>query len=96
MAVAGVVVNGPPVPGSDRVLTDDALAFVADLQRRFGRRRLDLLQRREERQAALAAGGCPTSCPAPRRSARPTGRSPRRRPTSTTVGWRSPARPSRR
>ena len=33
---AGVVVTGPPVPGSDRVLTDDALAFIADLQRRFG------------------------------------------------------------
>ena len=36
-----------PSPGADRVLTDDALAFVADLQRRFGQVRLDLLQRRE-------------------------------------------------
>ena len=54
--VAGVVVDGPAVPGTDRVLTEDALAFVADLQRRFGATRLDLLQRREERQAALARG----------------------------------------
>jgi malate synthase len=54
--VEGVAVTGPPVPGMDRVLTDDALAFVADLQRRFGATRLDLLHRREERQRALAAG----------------------------------------
>ncbi len=55
----GVVVTGPPVPGSDRVLTDEALAFVADLQRRFGAIRLDLLRRREERQAELDAGERP-------------------------------------
>ena len=52
----GVDVTGPPVPGSDRILTPDALAFVADLQRRFGSLRLDLLKRREERQAELDAG----------------------------------------
>lgn len=56
MTVAGVVVTGPPVPGAERVLTDEALAFVADLQRRFGPLRLDLLQRREEREAELLAG----------------------------------------
>jgi malate synthase len=38
------------------VLTDEALAFVADLQRRFGQSRLDLLHRRHERQAELDAG----------------------------------------
>jgi malate synthase len=56
MVSAGVVVSGPPVVGSERVLTDDALAFVADLQRRFGATRLDLLHRRHERQAELDAG----------------------------------------
>ena len=56
MAPAGVVVTGPPVPGSARVLTEDALAFVADLQRRFGPTRLDLLHRRHERQAEIDAG----------------------------------------
>jgi malate synthase len=56
MVPAGVVVSGPPVVGSERVLTDDALAFVADLQRRFGATRLDLLHRRHERQAELDAG----------------------------------------
>ncbi len=51
----GVVVTGPPVDG-DRVLTDDALLFVAELQRRFGQARRDLLHRRDERQAELDAG----------------------------------------
>ena len=56
MPPAGVVVSGPAVPGSDWVLTDDALAFVADLERRFGQMRIDLIQRRRERQAELDAG----------------------------------------
>ena len=56
MAPPGVVVTGPPVDGSERVLTDEALAFLADLQRRFGQVRLDLLHRRHERQAELDAG----------------------------------------
>ena len=46
MAVPGVKVGGPGVPESDRILTDEALAFVADLHRRFGPVRLDLLRRR--------------------------------------------------
>ena len=57
MAPPGVVVTGPPVEGDERILTDDALAFIADLQRRFGQVRLDLLHRRHERQAELDAGG---------------------------------------
>jgi malate synthase len=52
----GVEVRRGPVPGSERVLTEPALAFIADLQRRFGERRLDLLHRREERQAELDTG----------------------------------------
>jgi malate synthase len=55
-APPGVEVTGPAVPGSDRVLTSEALAFIADLQRRFGPLRLDLLHRRHERQAALDSG----------------------------------------
>ncbi len=52
----GVEVRRGPVPGSERVLTEPALAFVADLQRRFGPVRLELLQRRQERQSELDAG----------------------------------------
>ncbi len=55
----GVVVTGPAVAGAERVLTDEALAFVAEAHRRFGAARLDLLHRREERQEALDAGERP-------------------------------------
>ena len=56
MSVDGVEVSGPAVLGSERILTDAALAFVADLQRRFGPVRLELLRRRQERQIELDAG----------------------------------------
>ncbi len=52
----GVELRRGDVPGAERILTADALAFVADLQRRFGPARLDLLRRREERQVELDAG----------------------------------------
>ncbi len=49
------VTRQPPARGEE-VLTGDALAFVADLQRRFGDRRLELLERRAKRQVELDAG----------------------------------------
>jgi malate synthase len=63
---AGVEVRRGPVPGSDRVLTEEALAFVADLQRRFGPLRLELLHRREERQRELDSGVRPGFLPSTR------------------------------
>src|SRR2546426_1498074 len=45
--------------GIDEVLTADALAFVADLQRRFGRQRVAILEARIERQAELDTGVAP-------------------------------------
>ncbi|HEX8678709.1 MAG TPA: hypothetical protein VF683_02015, partial [Chthoniobacterales bacterium] len=53
---AGVEVRGEMLPGFDEILTHDALAFVARLQREFGGRRAESLRRREERQAALDRG----------------------------------------
>jgi malate synthase len=53
---AGIDVTGPAVSGADEILTPDALAFVADLHRRFNRERIALLQAREDRQAELDAG----------------------------------------
>jgi malate synthase len=41
------------------VLTPQALAFVASLQRQFGSRRQDLLRLRDERQARIEAGEMP-------------------------------------
>jgi malate synthase len=55
--LASVSVRGPAVPGSEEILTDDALAFVADLQRRFASRRDELLLARGRRRAEAARTG---------------------------------------
>ncbi len=55
----GIELHGPVVPERDRILTEEALAFVGDLQRRFGPVRLELLRRREERQTEIDAGVLP-------------------------------------
>ncbi|MBA2558199.1 MAG: malate synthase A, partial [Chloroflexi bacterium] len=55
----GVQVPGRIEPGWDEVLSPKALAFIADLQRRFNSERISLLQRRVERQAELDAGAQP-------------------------------------
>jgi malate synthase len=52
-----IIVSGPPVERADEILTDDALAFVADLHRRFGARRDELLAARRERRDRIAAAG---------------------------------------
>ncbi len=57
--VKGVDVVGPDVPGFDRVLTPEALAFVADLHRRFNPTREKLLARRAARQQRIDAGEMP-------------------------------------
>src|SRR5437870_7165759 len=56
---AGVEVLGPPTPSIDRVLTPEALVFVAHLHRRFEPVRRRLLDARRDRQAALDAGERP-------------------------------------
>jgi malate synthase len=58
-APAGVAVVGRLAPAAERVLTPPALAFVADLERRFGARRRQLLARRLGVQARLDAGERP-------------------------------------
>jgi malate synthase len=61
--VAGVTIRGPEVPGSAEVLTPAALQFVADLVRRFGPAREELLGRRVQVQQALDAGWLPDFLP---------------------------------
>ncbi len=51
-----VSVLGGATEFTERVLTPDALRFIAGLQREFGGRRRELLQRRRERHAALQGG----------------------------------------
>ncbi|MGW5971953.1 malate synthase A [Streptomyces sp. NPDC055186] len=48
------IVDAEPLPGQEEVLTEAALAFVAELHRRFTPRRDGLLARRAERRAEIA------------------------------------------
>jgi malate synthase len=54
--MSDIQVLGPTLPASGTILTPEALAFVAELQRRFNPTRLDLLAQRAARQAQLDAG----------------------------------------
>ena len=62
-ALAGADVAGVEDLRLGRILTAEALAFVAELERRFGARRLELLLARAERQRRLAAGELPDFLP---------------------------------
>lgn len=50
-------------PEFKEILTPDALTFVANLERAFGQRRRELLQKRDERQAEIDAGQMPDFLP---------------------------------
>lgn len=60
---AGIEIRGPIRPGYERILTPAALAFIADLERRFGGERKRLLARRAELQARLDQGWKPDFLP---------------------------------
>ncbi len=61
--VGGLEIRGPLNDRYAAVLTPAACAFVADLARRFGPRRLELLARRVERQREIDAGRMPDFLP---------------------------------
>src|ERR1700677_2670230 len=61
--VQGMEILLPFGPGYDRILTPEALQFVADLHRRFDGRRKELLAARVERQKRLDAGEKPDFLP---------------------------------
>jgi malate synthase len=56
MTDGGALVRGPVVPGTDRVLTPDALEFLARIHREFEPRRREILAARAERAERLAHG----------------------------------------
>ncbi len=56
-------VSATRVPEQERVLTPHALAFLLELEERFGGRRRMLLARRQERRAAFRAGALPDFLP---------------------------------
>ncbi|MEM6431905.1 MAG: malate synthase A [Deinococcota bacterium] len=55
----GVEILGEIQPGFEEILTEDALEFVASLQRKFNATRKDLLAKRATRQAEFDAGNTP-------------------------------------
>lgn len=60
---AGVEIIGELTPTFTEILTPEAVAFLARLERTFGARRRELLARRVERQQALDAGLLPDFLP---------------------------------
>ena len=60
---AGVLIDGEAKPGFEKVLTKEAVAFVAGLHRKFNGRREELLALRVERQKRLDAGEKPDFLP---------------------------------
>mgnify|MGYP002621965858 CR=1 FL=1 len=62
-APTGMNVTGQFTPEYAQILTPDALAFLAGLHRKFNTRRLELLQRRAQRQRELDAGKLPDFLP---------------------------------
>ncbi|MBL0079755.1 MAG: malate synthase A [Bacteroidetes bacterium] len=59
----GVEIKGTFSEEFNKILTPEALEFVVDLQRKFNKRRIELLQRRVERQKGLDAGILPDFLP---------------------------------
>ena len=63
MAQDGIEIRGEMTPEFAEILTPEALAFIAGLQRAFNGRRLALLQRRAARQKEIDAGQMPDFLP---------------------------------
>lgn len=59
----GLTLTQPLEPGDGEVLTPDALAFLVELQRRFGGQVEELLEARAAAQVRLDAGECPNFRP---------------------------------
>ena len=59
----GISISGRITPEYAQILTPDAVAFAAKLQRAFGPRRAELLARRAQRQAEFDAGRMPDFLP---------------------------------
>ncbi len=60
---AGVELLAPIPEHAAHILSPDALGFVADLQRHFNDRRVQLLSKRQERQKAINGGQMPDFLP---------------------------------
>jgi malate synthase len=93
---ANIQINGPVEGPRGRDPDPEALAFVADLHRRFDGRRRELLAARTARQARFDAGETARLPGRHRHIREATGPSRRSRPTCRTAASRSPARSTAR
>src|SRR5690349_25049691 len=57
--IQNIVAEPSGVRGANEILTPSALEFLSELHERFNDRRLELLERREERQDRFDAGELP-------------------------------------
>jgi malate synthase len=63
MMPPGIEITGPITPEFSEILTPEAMAFVAKLERNFGERRRQLLADRMTRQALIDGGSMPDFLP---------------------------------
>lgn len=63
MMPQGIEITGPITPAYSDILTPDAMAFVAELERAFGDRRRQLLDDRIDRQMMIDGGSMPDFLP---------------------------------
>lgn len=61
--ISGLEILGPITPGVETILTPEALAFLAELEGRFGSERLRLLDVRTKRRALIDQGHRPDFLP---------------------------------
>ena len=92
----GIVIRGTPKTGYSKVLTAEAIAFIARLERKSVQSGFGCSTGGPKSNGASIPGGSPISCPRPSRSAMETGESRRSRAISETAASRSPARPTAR
>lgn len=60
---SGIQVKGKMNKQFEEILTPDALAFIEKLERRFGQRRVQLLEKRQQRQQEITNGKMPDFLP---------------------------------
>ncbi|EST51842.1 malate synthase [Brevibacillus panacihumi W25] len=58
-----IVIDAEMMPGYEEILTPEALQFIGKLEQNFGDQRLELLAKREERQAQIDEGILPDFLP---------------------------------
>lgn len=59
LLIKGMEIKGTMQPGFEEILTEEAIEFITELHRKFNTRRLELLEKRTQRQKELDNGKLP-------------------------------------